>query len=402
MANTNIDSPLYWRLPGPRSFITRISERVLNTRLLWVNLPLHPLTGTWDGVEEGVRHAHIQNVIKLKIAGGVDIAGEIGVHFGKQRITAHELVLYSAEQRSAVILLPQDAEGSKNCSRYAEEFIHSIEKGIGNVLLIIGGNDEELTKDTSNLGIQVIAFDGGLSPDEMDAYVAIRMLDRPGPGTTRLTRAIVSEFAGFDVDLAEQIMALSEGQIVNIMSNLGALMGDSPFRWRHDSWLYRTRSWNAEGMTHALYDKYLSEHGAIEVRDEAVSRIKRRYWKACLKSISPWLEERRKAVVSVFSKQLNAIAAANNGKIPRYVNTDKVGNKRYVFVDQADIEYNNIVGMVKFGEITSTTVDEQCAESICRYTKAVRDEIAHLRAPLPGDVSDLIREMDRLLLNKSN
>ena len=155
-------------------------------------------------------------------------------------------------------------------------------------------------------------------------------------------------------------------------------------------------------MTHALYDKYLSEHGAIEVRDEAVSRIKRRYWKACLKSISPWLEERRKAVVSVFSKQLNAIAAANNGKIPRYVNTDKVGNKRYVFVDQADIEYNNIVGMVKFGEITSTTVDEQCAESICRYTKAVRDEIAHLRAPLPGDVSDLIREMDRLLLNKSN
>ncbi len=84
------------------------------------------------------------------------------------------------------------------------------------------------------------------------------------------------------------------------------------------------------------------------------------------------------------------------------LNTDKVGNKRYVFIDQADIEYNNIVGMVKFGEITSTTVDEQCAESICRYTKAVRDEIAHLRAPSPGDVSDLIREMDRLSLNKSN
>lgn len=53
MTNAIIDSNLYWRLPGPRSFITRISEKVLNTRLLWVNLPIHSIPGTWDGVEEG-------------------------------------------------------------------------------------------------------------------------------------------------------------------------------------------------------------------------------------------------------------------------------------------------------------------------------------------------------------
>lgn len=396
MTITTIDSNLYWRLPGPRNFITRISEKVLNTRLLWVNLPLHMIPGTWDGVEEGVRHAHIDNVIKLRIGGGTDISGEIGVHFGQHNLTAAELMLHTADRRSAVFLLPQDDDGKANCSKYAEEFIQSIENGHGNVLLIIGGHEELLTTDTNNLGIQVIAFDGGLSQDEMDAYVAIRMLDRPGPGSTRLTRAIVSEFAGFDVELAEQIMQLNESQIVNIMSNLGILMGDSPFRWRYDSWLWLTRSASTPGMTHALHDKYLSDHGPVSGRGHALDRIKRRYWRACVKTISPWLEERRKPVINIFSAQIKAEAARNGGTIPRPVGKDRNGNDRFIQLDPEELEYNNIVGMVRYGKINPTTIEEKCAESVCRFTKGVRDEIAHLRAPSPGDVIDLIREMDRL------
>lgn len=396
MTITTIDSNLYWRLPGPRSFITRISEQVLNTRLLWVNLPIHAIPGTWDGVEEGVRHAHIENVIKLRISGGTDISGEIGVHFKKLSLTAAELMLHTADCRSAVILMPQDDEGKLNCSKYAEEFIRSLDKGHGNVLLIVGGNEESLTKDTSNMGIQVIAFDGGLSPDEMDAYVAIRMLDRPGPGSTRLTRAIVSEFAGFDVELAEQIMQLNESQIVNIMSNLGILMGDSPFRWRHDSWLWLTRSGSAPGMTHTLHDKYLSEHGPVSGRADALERIKRRYWRSCVKTISPWLEERRKAVVGVFGTQIKAEAARNNGMIPKFIGKDRFGNDKFAQQDPDELEYNNIVGMIRHGKLGATTVEEKCAESVCKFTKVVRDEIAHLRAPSPSEVSDLIREMDRL------
>ena len=399
MANAMIDSNLYWRLPGPRSFITRISEKVLSTRLLWVNLPIHSIPGTWDGVEEGVRHAHIDKVIKLRISGGTDISGEVGVHFDKLRLTAAELILHTADRRSAVILLPQDDDGKANCSKYAGEFMQSIDKGVGNVLLIIGGNEESIIADTSNLGIQVIAFDGGLSQDEMDAYVAIRMLDRPGPGSTRLTRAIVSEFAGFDVELAEQIMQLNESQIVNIMSNLGILMGDSPFRWRYDSWLWLTRSSSTSGMTHTLHDKYLSEHGPISGRSQALDRIKQRYWRACVKTISPWLEERRKAVIGIFGTQIKAEAANNNGMIPKFIGKDRFGNDKFAQLDPEEVEYNNIVGMIRHGKLSATTVEEKCAESVCRLTKVVRDEIAHLRAPLPGDVIDLIREMDRLPIN---
>jgi hypothetical protein len=396
MTNAIIDSNLYWRLPGPRSFITRISEKVLNTRLLWVNLPIHSIPGTWDGVEEGVRHAHIDNVIKLRISGGTDISGEVGVHFDKLSLTAAELILHTADRRSAVILLPQDNDGKANCSKYAEEFMQSIDKGVGNVLLIIGGNEESIIADTSNMGIQVIAFDGGLSQDEMDAYVAIRMLDRPGPGSTRLTRAIVSEFAGFDVELAEQIMQLNESQIVNIMSNLGILMGDSPFRWRYDSWLWLTRSSSTPGMTHSLHDKYLSEHGAVSGRSQALDRIKQRYWRACVKTISPWLEERRKAVIGIFGTQIKAEAAHNNGMIPKFIGKDRFGNDKFVQLDPEELEYNNIVGMIRHGKLSATTVEEKCAESVCRLTKGVRDEIAHLRAPSAGEVSDLIWEMDRL------
>ena len=115
-----------------------------------------------------------------------------------------------------------------------------------------------------------------------------------------------------------------------------------------------------------------------------------------MKTISPWLEERRKPVINIFSAQIKAEAARNGGTIPRHVGKDRNGNDRFIQLAPDELEYNNIVGMVRYGKINPTTVEEKCAESVCRFTKGVRDEIAHLRAPSPGDVIDLIREMDRL------
>lgn len=391
MEKLSIVPELYWSLPGPRHFITRIEESAASSRLLWINLPLQSLPGTWEGIQKGLRNGHVDQVVNLKIGGGTDISAEIGVHFGRKHLSAAELIAVQADRRTGVILMPDGQDGVTNIEKYGNEYLRAIGKGEGNVHLVLGVHEESLVCDAQEGGVQVITFDGGLSPDEMDAYIAIRMLSRPGPGSTRLARAIVSEFAGFDVELAERIMQLSETQIVNIIPNLPHLMTDTPLRWRYDSWLTRTRSSAARAATHALNDAHLADHGPAEGREAANYRLKRRYWRACVKTLTPWLEERRLAVIRKFDRQIRTEAAFNNGKIAKPI------DKRVIYIDPDELEYNNIVGMCNVGKIRATTTDESCAENVCRLAKAVRDAIAHMRMPLLSDIDRLVREMDRLL-----
>lgn len=391
MDKPTIVPELYWSLPTPRDFIYRIAHGATNSRIIWINMPHEVPAGTWDHIKMGLQQGNIDPVISLKIGRGTDIAAEIGAHFDVPRLTAAELMHHQAREPSAVILLPEGDGGTKNCSDFAEAFLHAIGQGVGNIHLVIGGHEESMTEDQFTDDIRAVVFDGGLSPDEMDAYVALRMITRPGPGSTRLSRAIVTEFAGFDAELAETLMQFNESQLVNITDHLKSLMGSDPVRWKHDSWLIRTRSAADRRATHVLHDQFLADHGAGDARTQASDRIRRRYWKACVKTLTPWLEERRLKVIKIFDKQLQAEAALNNGKILKPI------GPRFVEIDPDEVEYNNIVGMYRNGKITTGSTTEVCVVSVCGLAKDVRDEIAHLRMPKPRDVKNLITEMDRLI-----
>jgi hypothetical protein len=385
----SIDPQLYWSLPGPKNFISRIRLSIANARLLWLNMPEQVVPGTWTGIEDGLHQAHIETK-KLYVREGTDISSDLGVHLEQARFTAHEFAHYN--QRSlAVLLIPDGPVGLKHCQQFAVEFHDTWKRNTlacsGHV--IICDRNQDVTTDQHDDGISTIAFDGGLTPDEMDAYVALRMLEIPGPGSTRLTRAIVSEFAGFDVEFAEQIISLDQSQIMRICENMGILQDDDQKRWRQPSWIYRSNSLVNPGATHVLHDFYLAQHGSEFEKDSALNRIKRRYWRACIKVITPWIEERRPQVLSHFSKQINTIAAKNNGKIP---------NERTGFcLDPEAIEFNNIVGMVSAKVLKIETPEQNAAYVICRKVKNVRDEIAHLRMPKVNDVLDLILAMDGFL-----
>lgn len=392
MKTCTIAADLYWTLPGPRKFIGQVAECAGVARLLWVNLPFEPIPGLWEGVKTGLKHAHIDRVVELIIRDGTDIAADIGFHLSLRRVTAGELILCEAPCRTAFILRAEGAKGTANCHAYATAFLESVGKGGGNVLLVVSGHEAKLVETAAKGELGVVSFDGGLSPDEMDAYVSIRMLDRSGPGSTRLTRSIVSEFAGFDVEVAEQLMQFDESQLVSVIDHLGVLLDEGAVRWKDDSWLARTRSTTAPGTTHLLHDYFLSKHGSSEVREHAAKRISARYWRACVKTLTPWLEERRLKVIGFFAPQIGKIAAANNGKIPK-----PIGTNRVVMVGPAELEYNNVVGMSGAGAIMTATAEEQAALTVCKLAKYVRDDIAHLRMPAVTDIVRLIVEMDRLL-----
>ena len=66
-------------------------------------------------------------------------------------------------------------------------------------------------------------------------------------------------------------------------------------------------------------------------------------------------------------------------------------------VDSEDLEYNNISGMAKRDILDVKTENERRAVNVCWKTKLVRDDIAHLRAPKPELLSELIQAMDGLV-----
>lgn len=87
-------------------------------------------------------------------------------------------------------------------------------------------------------------------------------------------------------------------------------------------------------------------------------------------------------------------AAKYGGKIAK-----PIGNGKVIYLDLDDLEYNNIVGMCYAKIIMPRTSDEICAHNVCTLAKDVRDDNAHMRMPSTSKLTDLIREMDRLVLN---
>jgi len=357
--------------------------------MMAINLPLVTVAGTWDLVQQGIEHAHITQVFKIMVSEGTDIAADVGFQFNRTSLNGAQLADHMAHTASAVILRSESQAGMDLCADYAAEFGKAIEHGQGNVRLITALHSEEYAQDVSGAGIQIVTFDGGISHDEMEAYVAVRMMSRPGPGSTRLMRAIVSELAGFDAHFAERLMCLDQSEILSIPNQLNKLLDKSPERWRVSSWLHGTRS-HASSENHVLHDQYLAEHGSPEQRESARHRITRRYWRACVKVLTPWMEERKQPVLSIFKLHI-AQRLTTDGTI-------KVARgKRDAFIPPEELEYGNIVGMHYYEGLTPTTPREFTALSVCKCVKAVRDDISHMRAPDPQKVLQLIHEMDALL-----
>lgn len=389
-----VAADLYWMLPGPKNFIRRIARAAMENRMVFVNLPRQHILGTWQGVMAGLRDAQVDDPKEILVTGGNDIAAEIGVHLGLDRISPESLASHVASCRMAFILRPDSSEKAQaNAEKFAEVFMQTPTEHCGNVTLAVGISNESLTQDGRADGFQIIVFDGGLSMDEMEAYVSLRMLDHPGPGSTRLNRALISEFAGFDVELAEQLIAMSEAQIVAIQEQLPELASHQTERGRTSSWLDRTLSICQPSVTHVFHDFYLSRHGSEVQRGFAGALITSRYWRACVKTITPWLEERRTKVLRLLDSEINRIAVLHGGKIPI-----PRGDGKTRAVEPEALEYNNIVGMVYSGkELIIRTPQEQAAVDVCCAVKKVRDDIAHLRPPAPVMIQDMIRKMDQLL-----
>ena len=392
---SELSSSLYWSLPGPQNFCRKVTDAARVARALILsfpqNMPANPIRS--PELERALANANIESPVTLRISDGMNISVGIGTQFNTPNISAQALAHHNHGAQHAIILQAIGKRAQEQCEKYVGEFVSSINDSDGDVRLIIAISSGEYTADEATGGIQIIAFDGWLNPSEIEAYVSMRMVNYTGPGSTSLYKHLVTEFSSFDPNLAETLSQMEPSHLLNLPKSLSDVMGANPLRWSRHSWLNGTLS-QANHEMHPLHEWYCATHsGANSAAMQKAAQ--RRYWRACLKSIIPWLEERRHQVLDVLDRQWKQVewAAGGHDKIQK-----KIGSE-IIRVDRYGLEYGDVVFQSRslaFNTIP-TLEPERMAVSICSMAKDVRDDISHLRPPNTEQVMALITTMDSLL-----
>jgi hypothetical protein len=381
-------SNLYWSLPTPAKFLSSLTAGVRSSRATAISFPRRMPSGTTDALRRALEAADGRLVV-IEVGAGTDVAMEVGAQLNKASVTGRQLASAKEPGGLSVLLKPTEERAAGNCGQYFESFVEALEAANGNVTLLVHVHNEA-KEWKGRAGVRVVEFDFALPYDEMTAYVGLRMLGRRGPGSTSLLRALVTEYAGFDVVLAERLMSMTASDLMRLPDSFDTILADDPLRWRTASWL--EGSWSRiDGERHPLTERYLAIHQGPQQK-QAEKDSQRRYWRACVKALTPWLEERRAPVMNVLRRVIDHVYASAGGVV-----TKPIGRDRAVKVKRGELEYNNIVGFANDRLLPPLErEDERRAVDVCYRAKKVRDNLAHLRAPSVDEVDSLVAAMDAL------
>jgi len=388
-----LNSSLYWSLPSAKEFAEKIRNATLKYRVIVLSFPEFMCVNPNKTIENELTNAGFNDPVILHIQNGMNISAEVGTHFSAYTMPADSLAHFVCGRPQAIVLHAKGTKAQESCESYASDFLHAIDKSAGDVTLILALRSGEYQSDQAKGDLKVIAFDGWINASEMQAYVYQRMVAYDGPGSTNLYKHLVAEYASFDPSLAERLSQMEPSILLNLPDCLSQIVSEDALRWSKDGWVHGTTCKSSK-EAHSLREWYLVTHSP---RHAEMNRrlLEKRFWRACVKSLTPWLEERRLFVIEVLKKPIDRMEAKSGekNKIQK-----KLGDK-YVLVSRDELEFNDLV-FRSYGEEfreSSLTDKEKLAVDICRMAKKVRDDLSHLRKPDVEYVKNLIYSMDQLL-----
>jgi hypothetical protein len=391
-----IATDLYWSLPTPKATIDAICAQALANHWVVLRLPAVNIAGLNTAVSGALERIHLdrQRTRWLKIDDGMSVPIGIGAALTRTAVTAKELASATSSVR-AIVLEAKSRSAVEKCEEYLGAYAQELSGTACDAPKLIALLPEpgDVTREPGSGAPHEIIFSGALTVEEMAAYVSVRMIDRSGPAETGLLRRLVSEFAGFDAFLAEELMDLPDDQLLGLPASLESMAARSEARWGSGRWSQLCYAQvNGRKARHVLHEIYLVRHPGPEQRDAAES-LKRRYWRACARSLLPWLEERRSRVIAFLRPALEEHLKSFGGKVVR---TTPSGRRIETAIEE--IEYNQIPGMIyNDGFKPPNDMKGRQAVDVCFAAKPVRDDIAHMRPPRAQAILDITERMQRLL-----
>lgn len=377
-----VSVPIYWAMPGPASFLSDLGHLLDSHRALTVCLEREAVAGDHDVIIDAFKRAchEPEQVVFLDVHEGSHIESDIGHHFGLMKLSAMQLAHRSQPPRVTVVLTPFSARANERCRTFFTEFVNESAGVLGGCvrLVVVWSLLADPLPPKSPCELR---FDGTLSEDEMHAYVTQRMVGRRGPGSTSLARHLVIEFAGTDPLAAEELMTLHPNALLQLPDSLGSipLKGASSVK-----------------ATGALKD-WLDVRAQAAGSAGASKRLEQRYWRACVRALLPWIEERRLPVIDKLRDSLEDYLFPTQG-VWKKPSPWRPGQYQHIAIDE--LEFNDIVAM-SHREVADPFkgLDAKASSALtaCLRVKKVRDAIAHMRPPAAADICEMVRIVDELL-----
>jgi len=377
-----VSVPIYWAMPGPTSFLVKLGHLLEANPAMTVCLQRGAIAGAQHVINDAFKRAchEPDQVVFLDVHEGSHIDSDVGHHFRAGRLSAMQLAHWSQSPRVTVVLTPHSARASERCRAFFDEFVREARAASGGcVRLVIVWS--LLTDPLPPTSACELRFDGTLSEDEMHAYVTQRLVGRRGPGSTSLIRHLVIEFAGADPLMAEELLALNPNLLLDLPGSLASLP---------------LVDLSADRATDALKDWLIVRAQAAESA-AAKKRLEQRYWRACVRALLPWIEERRLPVIEQLRYSLEDYLFPTQG-VWKKPSPWRPGHFQGIAID--DLEFNDVVAMSHRDSADPFKgLDEQASAALtaCFKVKRVRDAIAHMRPPAASDVCEMVRLLDELL-----
>ncbi len=383
LAPAHVSVPIYWSLPGPVKFLAELIQAFDSTQALVVRIENPEITGVRQTIGDALRKAchEPERIQFLDVHDGSHIESDIGHHFGRPKLSAMQLASWSTPPKTTVVLTPHSSRARERCRTFYEEFVAELAGQGGKcirLILLWNEGDDPLTPKSP----KEFCFCGSLTEDEMHAYVTLRMVGSLGLGTSSLARHLVTEFAGSDPLLAEELMALPPDALLELPYTLARL---PPRHGRPPRGVGAVSDW-------------LEMRAQSTAAGDARKRIEQRYWRACVRALLPWIEERRMPVIEKLRWSLEDYLFPTKGI---WRKRRPYREERYIEIPIEELEFNDIVSMShqkNDDPFKPLDAEAETGLACCRAVKRVRDALAHLRAPAASDIRDMVRLLDALLL----
>lgn len=419
---------LYWMLPGPNAFMEYVAGLLNQRRAVAIHLNERTVLGHQTLLDQALARAHFDSlpVTLLRVYAASQIECDIAQHLcannERQQIspailadwhTRHlggHVVDRAQESSHTFVLRPHGEEAMQVAWRYMQDFASALPGSLGNTRLILERSDKheswpesELAPLRSSGHFASAQFDGALGPDEMTAYLGMRMAisgfstqteDLFVFPTKRLFKALIAEFASFDAHFAEGLMQMSAEELMALPQSLGALASRLPVSdtvWRHTSTKLGTLL-IVEGKTlvHTLHEWHLASHSG-RYQATAIRELERKKWRAYLTSLMPWFEQLRHALIDNLKDLLSVHLAPTNGM--RVRRNPETGQEWSIAI--GDLECNDIASLTRgTAPIRARTFKESASLDLCARIGRVRNEIAHMRAPQVQDIQRMLASLD--------
>lgn len=423
-----VASALFWMLPGPSAFLDRLAGLLNGHRAVAIHLSERTVLGHHGLIDRALARCHFDGPapVMLRVHDASQIDCDVAQHLcaseGRRQIGGLSLADWHTRARGAgadalapntFVLRPRGEDALESAWSYLREFVEALPGSHGNTRIILVRTDNDPDWPSSELHplftsgqFQAISFDGALGPDEMRAYLGMR-LAIAGSGSTehgpsrlfefpkrRLARSLIAEYAGFDAHFAEALMRMNEPELMALPESLGVLATRLPVSdavWRQTSEQAGTVTQiDGEYVVHTLHEWHLACHAGT-LQEMAKRDLQRKKWRAYLSALMPWFEELRHALIGELRSLLLSHLAPTSGERVRV--DERTGRERRTPVDE--LECGDIAAMTKEGPpLRGQTSRERTALDLCHKIAKVRNEIAHLRPPKPDEVQKLIASLN--------